>query len=47
MVSSLTALLFVLMASAGRLCNADGQRESRFDPRYLAKTKIDRVIEMD
>jgi hypothetical protein len=51
MVTSLTALLLVLMAFLSLGCTTrtgiDGQRESRFDPRYLAKSEIDRVIETD
>ncbi len=34
----------VLSACAMRV-GSDGQRETRFDPRYLAKTEIDRVID--
>jgi hypothetical protein len=51
MISSLTALLLVLMAFLTLGCTtragSDGHRESRFDPRYLAKSEIDRVIETD
>jgi hypothetical protein len=38
--------LFVLSACATRV-GSDGQKETRFDPRYLAKTEIDRVIDTD
>ena len=49
MVSPLTTSLFVLMAFLPIGCatrvGSDGQKETRFDPRYLAKTEIDRVVE--
>ena len=37
---------FLVSACATRI-GADGQRQDRFDPRYLAKTEIDRVIDAD
>jgi hypothetical protein len=37
---------FQLAACATRV-GAGGQKETRFDPRYLAKTEIDRVIDTD
>jgi hypothetical protein len=45
----LATLLLVLTASLLAACatrfGPDGQKETRFDPRYLAKTEIDRVID--
>lgn len=38
--------VFIVSACATRI-DADGQRETRFDPRLLAKTDIDRVIDTD
>jgi hypothetical protein len=39
-------MTFQLAACATRV-GAGGQKETRFDPRYLAKTEIDRVIDTD
>ena len=45
----LATVLLVLTASLFASCatrvGSDGQKETRFDPRYLAKTEIDRVID--
>ena len=45
------ALLLVLMAFMLSACatrvTSGGHKETRFDPRYLAKTEIDRVIDTD
>jgi hypothetical protein len=38
-------LLFFLPLGCATRTGPDGQKETRFDPRYLAKTEIDRVIE--
>ena len=38
-------LSFFLLAGCATKVGPGGQRESRFDPRYLAKTEIDRVID--
>ena len=42
----LVSLAFLPAACATRT-GSDGQSEMRFDPRYLAKTEIDRVIDAD
>ncbi len=42
--SLLVMLVFLLPACATRV-GSGGQKENRFDPRYLAKTEIDRVID--
>ncbi len=43
----LTLLSFAGLATAGcaTRVSSDGRRETHFDPRYLAKTEIDRVID--
>ncbi len=45
------ALLLVLMAFMLSACatrvTSGGHKETRFDPRYLAKTEIDRVVDTD
>ena len=38
-------LLLFLLGACSTSMGSSGQRESRFDPRYLAKTEIDRVID--
>ena len=38
-------MLMALLCSCATHVGTDGQRETRFDPRYLAKTEIDRVID--
>ena len=38
-------LCLVLLCACATRIGPEGQRETRFDPRYLAKTEIDRVIE--
>lgn len=38
-------LLIVTLCSCATRVGSDGHRESYFDPRFLAKTEIDRVIE--
>ena len=35
----------ILLTACATRTGPDGQRETRFDPRYLAKTEIDRVID--
>ena len=40
-------LMLLLPAACATRVGADGQKQSRFDPRYLAKTEIDRVIDTD
>lgn len=39
------AAVFVLAAGCATKVGRDGQRETTFDPKYLAKTEIDRVID--
>lgn len=41
----LPALAFFLATGCATHFDANGQQEMRFDPRYLAKTEIDRVID--
>jgi hypothetical protein len=41
----LPVLAAFLLAGCATRFAADGQKETRFDPRYLAKTEIDRVID--
>ena len=43
-ITTLTLCLALLSACAVRV-DGGGQKEARFDPRYLAKTEIDRVID--
>ena len=44
----ITLLLILLMlAACATRFGPDGKKENRFDPRYLAKTEIDRVIDTD
>lgn len=38
-------LLACFLSGCATKVSRDGQRETRFDPKYLAKTEIDRVIE--
>lgn len=45
LITSLLALL--LFAACATRFGHDGKKETRFDPRYLAKTEIDRVIDTD
>jgi len=49
MVNSATPLFVVLpallLAACAHHVGSDGKRETRFDPRYLAKTEVDRVID--
>ena len=45
LIISLLALL--LLAACTTRFGHDGRKETRFDPRYLAKTEIDRVIDTD
>ena len=40
------ALSGLLVASCATQVDSAGRRENRFDPRYLAKTEIDRVIDL-
>lgn len=44
---ALLVSLAVLPAACATRAGSDGQNEMRFDPRYLAKTEIDRVIDTD
>lgn len=44
-LTSLLVLLTFLPAACATRVGSDGQREVHFDPRYLAKTEIDRVID--
>lgn len=41
----LLLLMLLLPAACATRVGSDGQKQSRFDPRYLAKTEIDRVID--
>ncbi len=41
------AMVVVLSSACATRIGADGHRETRFDPSYLAKSEIDRVIETD
>ncbi len=43
----LISSLFVLTAGCANRVGPDGRKENRFDPRYLAKSEIDRVIDAD
>ncbi|MEI7613339.1 MAG: hypothetical protein WCK63_10545 [Betaproteobacteria bacterium] len=45
--TSLFALVLLLSSACATRVASDGQRETVFDPRYLAKSEIDRVIETD
>lgn len=45
LVSSLLVVLVFLLPACATRVGAGGQKESRFDPRLLAKTEIDRVID--
>ena len=51
MIKSFVVLLFFLMPFLLNACatrvGPGGQRETRFDPRYLAKTEVDRVIDAE
>lgn len=40
-------LVVLLLAACATRFGPDGKKENRFDPRYLAKTEIDRVIDTD
>ena len=42
---ALSLVLTVLLTACATRVGQDGQRESHFDPRYLAKTEIDRVLD--
>lgn len=46
-VTSLLIVAAMLPAACATRTAANGQQEARFDPRYLAKTEIDRVIDLD
>ena len=37
----------ILVTSCATRFDADGRKENRFDPRYLAKSDIDRVVDTD
>lgn len=41
----LAIALAIFMAACATKVGRDGQRETRFDPKYLAKSEIDRVID--
>jgi len=41
----LTVALMVLLAGCATKVGRDGQRDTHFDPKYLAKSEIDRVID--
>jgi hypothetical protein len=43
--TSLLALMFLLSTACATRVGSNGQKETRFDPSYLAKSEIDRVIE--
>lgn len=43
--SSLVILSVALLTACATRVGSDGRHETRFDPRYLAKTEIDRVID--
>jgi len=47
LVTSLLVLAVFLPAACATRVGPGGQRETRFDPRYLAKTEIDRVIDLE
>ena len=51
MLKPLAVFLFLLgpllLSGCMTRVGADGQKETRFGPQYLAKTEIDRVIETD
>lgn len=47
LITSLLVLTSVLSTACATRVGANGQKETRFDPRYLAKTEIDRVIDID
>ena len=42
---AMSLVLTVLLTACATRVGPDGQRESHFDPRYLAKTEIDRVLD--
>lgn len=46
-VTSLLAVAALLPSACATRTGPSGQQEARFDPRYLAKTEIDRVIDLD
>ena len=46
-VPLLGVLVFFLPAACATRVDSSGQKETRFDPRYLAKTDTDRVIDAD
>ena len=47
LVTSLLVVAALLPTACATRVGANGQKETRFDPRYLAKTEIDRVIDLD
>lgn len=51
MLKRFSFLLFLLsilqLASCSSRVGSGGQRETRFDPRFLAKTEVDRIIDAD
>ena len=47
LLNSLLVVAVFLPAACATRTASNGQTEARFDPRYLAKTEIDRVIDLD
>ena len=47
LVTSLLLVAALLPAGCATRTAPNGQQQARFDPRYLAKTEIDRVIDLD
>ena len=47
LVTSLLVVAALLPAGCATRTAPNGQQQVRFDPRYLAKTEIDRVIDLD
>jgi len=47
LVTFLLGLSVLLCSSCATRVGSDGQKETRFDPRYLAKTEIDRVVDTE
>jgi hypothetical protein len=47
LLAALLVLLAFLPAACATRAGSNGQKETRFDPRYLAKTEIDRVIDLE
>ena len=46
-VTLLLVPMVILFTSCATRFGADGRKETRFDPRYLAKSDIDRVVDTD